>query len=101
MGALRMESGELRNLGNEIKNNASSFTSLISKFQSEYESLTAAGTWEGPDSVTFAQAAANFKADLDKAAQLVEEVGQNLVTTADNYDSVHESVSSSINSMLG
>ena len=33
--------------------------------------------------------------------QLVEEVGQNLVTTADNYDSVHESVSSSINSMLG
>lgn len=101
MGALKMESGELRNLGNEIKNNAGSFNSLISNFRSQYEAITAGGTWEGPDSVTFAQASANFASDLTKAAQLVEEVGQNLVTTADNYDAVHESVNSSINSMLG
>ena len=101
MAALKMESGELRNLGNNIKNNAGSFTSLITQFQNQYEAITANGVWGGPDSTAFATAASNFKADLDKAAQMVEEVGQNLVTTADNYDAVHESVSSSINGMLG
>ena len=101
MGALRMESTELRNLGNEIKGNATAFNSLITNFTSQYQALTAGGTWEGPDSVNFAQAASNFAADLTKAATMVDEVGQNLVTTANNYDAVHADVSSGISGMLG
>lgn len=101
MGALRMESAELRRLGTEIKGNASAFNTLITQFTSEYQNLTATGTWEGPDSVNFAQAASNFAGDLKKAATMVDEVGQNLVTTADNYDAVHADVSSGISGMLG
>jgi len=101
MGALKMDSESLRSLGNGIKGNSGSFGALVSKFQGEYETITANGTWDGPDSTTFAQAASNFKADLDKAVQLVDEVGQNLVDTANNYDTIHESVSSSISGMLG
>ena len=101
MGALRMESAELRRLGTEIKGNASAFNTLITQFTSEYQNLTATGTWEGPDSVNFAQAASNFAGDLTKAATMVYEVGQYLVTTADNYDAVHEDVSSGISGMLG
>ena len=101
MGALRMESAELRRLGTEIKGNASAFNTLITQFTSEYQNLTATGTWEGPDSVNFAQAASNFAGDLTKAATMVDEVGQNLVTTADNYDAVHADVSSGISGMLG
>lgn len=101
MGALRMESAELRRLGTEIKGNANSFNTLITNFTAQYQNLTATGTWEGPDSVNFAQAASNFAGDLTKAATMVDEVGQNLVTTADNYDAVHEDVNSGISGMLG
>ena len=101
MGALKMESTELRNLGTEIQGNAANFNSLITSFTSQYQALTAGGTWEGPDSLNFAQAASNFAGDLTKAATMVDEVGGNLVTTANNYDAVHESVSSGISGMLG
>ena len=49
----------------------------------------------------FATEAGNFATDLQKAADLVNEVGTNLVNTANNYDSCQEEVQGSINSMLG
>ena len=99
--ALRMESGELRNLGTTIQGNSSSLSTLITNFTNQYQALTANGTWEGPDSTAFATAAGNFATDLQKAADLVNEVGTNLVNTANNYDSCQEEVQGSINNMLG
>lgn len=100
MGALRMESSELRNLGNNIISNSSSLDTLISNFKSAYEAITANGTWDGEDSNKFNEAANNFRADLEKASALVREVGTDLVTTADDYDETNSSVSSNIGSML-
>ncbi len=100
MGALRMESTELRNLGNTINNNANSFDSLISSFKNAYEAITASGTWDGEDSNKFREAADKFRADLEKASQIVHEVGTDLVTTANDYDETLSGVSSNIGSML-
>lgn len=101
MGALRMNSEELRRLGEGFVKSAGEFNALITTFNSQCESLTANGTWDGSDSDKFAQVATNFKNDLTKAAALVEEVGNNLVTSATNYDETFEGVQSSINAMLG
>lgn len=101
MGSLKMDSEALRSLGNEIIGNSNAFKGLVNKFQGEYEAITASGTWDGPDSTNFAQAASNFKADLDKAVELVNEVGQNLVETADGYDITQQEVDSNIKTMLG
>ena len=101
MGALKMESPELRALGQKIIGNATSFDGLISGFQNAYTAITANGTWDGDDSDKFNEACAKFKADLDHASSIVRQVGQDLVTTADDYDATHEGVSGSIGSMLG
>lgn len=100
MGALRMESTELRNLGNTINNNASSFDSLIASFKNAYEAITASGTWDGEDSNKFREAADKFRADLEKASQIVHEVGTDLVNTANDYDETLSGVSSNIGTML-
>ena len=100
MGALKMESAELRGLGQKIIGNADSFDGLISGFQSAYTAITADGTWDGDDSDKFNEACAKFKADLDKASGIVRAVGDDLVKTADDYDATHQSVSGSIGSML-
>ena len=96
-----MESPELRALGQKIIGNATSFDGLISGFQNAYTAITANGTWDGDDSDKFNEACAKFKADLDHASSIVRQVGQDLVTTADDYDATHEGVSGSIGSMLG
>ncbi len=100
MGALKMESSELRSLGNNILSNAGSFDSLITSFKTAYEAITAAGTWDGEDSNKFNEAASNFRADLEKASTMVREVGTDLVTTANDYDETLSGVSSNIGSML-
>ena len=100
MGALKMESAELRSLGQKIVGNADSFDGLISGFQSAYTAITASGTWDGDDSDKFNEACTKFKSDLDHASSIVRQVGTDLVTTADDYDATHESVSGSIGSML-
>lgn len=100
MGALKMESSELRNLGNNIISNAGSFDSLVSSFKNAYEAITASGTWDGEDSVKFNEAAAKFRADLERASAIVREVGNDLVTTANDYDETLSSVSSNIGTML-
>ncbi|HAB65740.1 MAG TPA: hypothetical protein DCE23_00085 [Firmicutes bacterium] len=100
MGALKMESSELRNLGNNITNNANSFDELISSFKNAYEAITANGTWDGEDSNKFREAADKFRTDLEKASQIVHEVGSDLVTTANDYDETLSSVSSNIGTML-
>lgn len=100
MGALKMESAGLRELGNRIVGNATSFDGLISGFQSAYTAITANGTWDGDDSDKFNEACTKFKADLDHASSIVRQVGTDLIKTADDYDTTHEGVSSSIGSML-
>lgn len=100
MGALRMDSAELNNLGNNIISNADSFDTLISSFRNAYEAITAAGTWDGEDSNKFNEAATNFRADLERASNLVREVGTDLVRTASDYDETQAGVSSNIGSML-
>lgn len=100
MGALKMESSELRTLGQGTVAKADSFDALISRFATEVDNLTANGTWDGDDSDKFATAGSNFKAQLEKASALIREVGENLTKTADNYDSVHDEVGSRISGML-
>ncbi len=100
MGALKMESSDLRGLGNRIIGNADSFDGLISGFQAAYTAITANGTWDGDDSDKFNDACTKFKTDLDHASAIVRQVGTDLVTTADDYDATHESVSGSIGTML-
>ncbi len=100
MGALKMESSELRNLGNNIISNSESFNSLITSFKNAYEAITAAGTWDGEDSNKFNEAAAKFRADLERASAMVREVGDDLVKTSNDYEETLSGVSSNIGSML-
>lgn len=100
MGALKMESEDLRRLGNDIIGNSESFDSLISNYQAAYQAITASGTWDGVDSNGFNEAATKFKADLDKASALLKEVGTNLVATANSYESTNSDITSSISSLM-
>ena len=100
MGALKMDSASLRNLGEVILRNASSFEGLISNFKSASDAITAGGTWDGEDSVKFNEACARFKADLDRACAIVNEVGGDLVKTANDYDDTQSGVSNRIGTML-
>lgn len=100
MGALKMDSASLRSLGELVLNNASSFEELISNFKSASDAITAGGTWDGEDSVKFHEAAIKFKNDLDQACRIVNEVGTDLVRTANDYDETQSGVSSRIGTML-
>lgn len=100
MGALKMESEDLRRLGNDIIGNSESFETLIANYQTVYQAITAPGTWDGVDSNGFNEAATKFKADLDKAAALLREVGSNLVATANSYESTNSEITSSISNLM-
>lgn len=100
MGALRMDSAELNNLGNTIISNADNLDSLISSYRSAYESLTSPETWSGEDASKFNEAAAKFRSDLESASNIIREVGTDLVRTATYYDETESSVSSNIGSMF-
>ena len=100
MGTLRMNSEDLRNLGNGIVSNSDSFDTLISNFQNAYEAITADGTWDGDDSNKFNEAASKLKINLDKASSIVREVGNDLVNTATDYEDTNSRVTSNIGSMF-
>ena len=73
---------------------------MISNFKSASDSITAGGTWDGEDSEKFHEAAIKFKTDLDQACAIVNEVGNDLVRTANDYDETQSGVSNRIGTML-
>lgn len=100
MSTLKMNSDELRNLGDRIVSNSVSFDNLIAAYKNAYERITSPEIWSGVSSDNFNQAASNFRADLEKASNLVREVGNDLIKTANDYDETVTSISSNIGTMF-
>lgn len=87
---LRMDSDGLHSLANTMTAKADGFDNLIATFDAKTKSITEPATWDGDDSVAFAQAALEFKGNLDRASAFLHSVATDLGRTADSYDTTHE-----------
>ena len=101
MGSLIMDSEDLRSAGASIKNNGDEFRALVTQFYNDVAAITATDVWSGEeDSIAFSNVAESMKADLQNAAQIMDEVGANFEATANSYDATVEANKNRINNSI-
>ena len=82
-----MDSSNVSASGSTIVGNSGTFEGLTTSFYTGVSNITAQDVWSGEaDSVEFNSVAESMRNDLATAAQIINEVGANLQTTAAAFD---------------